>query len=358
MQKHVTGSSLRKAAVAVCGLLAGLLIAEVACKIHDVRTSRKRLRTVQSISRPSTIPGVRYELIPGVESITPGSPYAVRVNNLGFRGPDVKPEKGEGRFRIVILGDSISFGRMYDEQHIYPSILQQKLDAALPERDIEVINASMSGRDTWETRALLENRILPLSPDLVILQICLNDHIRLPAPEDTPNRGVFGERSWHTYSSLLLYMDQRIEGFRELRARLFKPFSLDNRTPAQVLANQTISPVRMIDVQSNWDAWSRELLAIQEITRHAGAHLLFAAFPIAHQVKNNFTEASTLLTELAASHGIPLFEVVGLLEGNPRKFMRDYTHLNNAGHRRVGAELALGIETYLRELDDLQQDEK
>jgi len=347
----ISRSALLKTFAAVTGLLAGLLLAETACKIHDVYTARNRLRTVQRISRPSTIPGVRYELIPGVKSITPGSPYAIRVNNLGFRGPDVEPDKPPDRFRIVILGDSISFGRMYDEQQIFASIIQQQLDNVLPDQDIEIINASMSGRDTWETRALLENRVVPLSPDLIVLQICLNDHIRLPPPDESSKRGAFGERPWYSYSSLLSLMDRRIVGFRKLHTRILDRFGIDAQSATDALLNQTISPVRMIDVEPNWDSWSDELLAINRIGREAGAQILFVAFPIVYQIKNNFREASPLLTELAAAHNIPLFEVVGLFGGNETKYLRDHTHLNRAGHRLVGTELAHTIGLFVREYE-------
>jgi len=128
---------------------------------------------------------------------------------------------------------------------------------------------------------LLEKRIVQLSPDLVVLKICLNDHIRLPPPDKDSKRGAFGERPWYSYSSLLSLMDRRIVGFRDLHTKTLKRFSIDTRSEFEVRANQTISPTRMIDVEPNWDSWSKELPAIRNITREAGAHLLFVASPIA-----------------------------------------------------------------------------
>ena len=144
MRVPLIKSALLKPCVVLCGIVAGLLLIEAACKIHDVYASHKLLMAAQLISRPSDIPGIRYELIPGVVASTPGSPYAIRVNHLGFRGPDVDPGKSPDRIRIVILGDSISFGRKYDEQDLYPSIIRQRPASTLPDQDIEIINASMT----------------------------------------------------------------------------------------------------------------------------------------------------------------------------------------------------------------------
>ena len=56
-------SILLKLATIGCGLLAGLVIAECACNLCDIRNTTKRLGVIRTISRVSDIPGVRYELI-------------------------------------------------------------------------------------------------------------------------------------------------------------------------------------------------------------------------------------------------------------------------------------------------------
>ena len=193
-----------------------VVLTEGVFKIMDIREKRARNRVVGRISRVSDIPGVRFEMVPNITTVTPRFKGLVRINNLGFRGEDVSLEKTPGTYRIAILGDSITFGRYLSEESVYPRVLEEQMNSpGKYPRPVEVINAAFSGRDTWEELALLEHRVLPLNPDLVVLQICLNDHVRFPPPEKGTAVGAFGDQAWWQYSSFLAYLDKRVEGFRK-----------------------------------------------------------------------------------------------------------------------------------------------
>jgi hypothetical protein len=104
------------------------------------------------------------------------------------------------------------------------SISGQKLEEVGP------FILKQNGRDTWEECVLLRERVLALEPDLVILQICLNDHVRLPDPYPHSPYGAFGERPRYSYSSLLRLLDNRVEGFREWHVVSLKKLHIDHRT--------------------------------------------------------------------------------------------------------------------------------
>ena len=89
----------------ILGLGIALILAEGISKVADVVTASKRLRVTRHISRTSAIPGVRYELIPNIESITPGERAIIRVNNLGFRGPDVPLEN-----MVAVYEEAVAYG--------------------------------------------------------------------------------------------------------------------------------------------------------------------------------------------------------------------------------------------------------
>jgi hypothetical protein len=62
-----------------------------------------------SFTRVSMRPGQTTELIPG--AVNPHFMGAgVRVNALGFRGAELDAPKPEGRFRLLAVGDSVTFG--------------------------------------------------------------------------------------------------------------------------------------------------------------------------------------------------------------------------------------------------------
>ncbi len=311
---------------------------EIFARIIDAVVSRRDKATVTRISRVSSIPGVRYELFPNITTTTPGLKQTIRVNNLGFRGRDVLQEKPPGTYRIAIVGDSISMDRSLPEKAIFPSLLEKKLNTRPGGPPVEVINASLSGRDTWEELAILRHKVLPLKPDLVILQICLNDHIRLPFPKPLSPIGVFGERAWWGHSVLVDLLDQRSRMFNTAH-RYFNFYVLGRRTSQGVLMDNFVDSNIMMDVEPDWEAWSRALLDFHDACRRAGVDDLFVVFPVEYLLRENATETLKSLTDLAAAHGIPLLDLIGPFSRHKPAPLRDYTHPNREGHQIVATEI-------------------
>lgn len=81
------------------------------------------------------------------------------------------------RFRIAVLGDSISAGLNLSRSEVFPSILRSMLnsDSISSPRTVEVLNFAVNGYRTIQEARLLETKVVRFSPDLVILQYCLND---------------------------------------------------------------------------------------------------------------------------------------------------------------------------------------
>lgn len=100
---------------------------------------------------------------------------AIRTNSMGLRGPEIALPKPEGVFRILILGDSVTFGWGVPEEATYPSQLATLLALLRPAQHYEVINAGVSGYGTWQELLWLQSVGLQLEPDLLIVQVHLND---------------------------------------------------------------------------------------------------------------------------------------------------------------------------------------
>jgi len=322
------------------GLLLALLFAEAVCKFMDLREAGQNRKVADRISRPSRIPGVRYELIPGASGLTPGQSEVVRVNRLGFRGPEVEAAKPPDTYRIAVLGDSIGFGRTLKEEEVFPYLLPRLLAEHAPGRNYEVINASLSGRDTWEEVAVLEHRLLDLNPDLVIIQVCLNDHIRLPSADPSGRRGVFGEEAWYQYSSLLALLDKRLPNFRKLHVRWAKALGFDMRTPNDVLKDYALDLRHIMDVEPNWEPWSREFLRASELCRKRGVQLLIAVFPLAVQIQREEQHSVPQLIELGGTQDIAVVDLVDAYRPHGPGVLMDYTHPNRRGHEIAAEYLA------------------
>lgn len=131
------------------------------------------------VHRKSEVPGLVYELAPGARGQYAG--VEVSINALGMRGPETTREKPPGTFRIVALGDSLTFGYGVRVDEAWPAALERALaaDPALPEllggRRPEVLNMGVAGYGTRDEAAVLEHKALALDPDLVIVGYFLND---------------------------------------------------------------------------------------------------------------------------------------------------------------------------------------
>jgi lysophospholipase L1-like esterase len=93
----------------------------------------------------------------------------VQANSLGFRDREFG-RKAEGARRVLVLGDSMTFGHRVAADDVYARQLEVRLGAG-----VEVFNLSLGGYDTLNEAALLKLHGPELAPDLVILGYCIND---------------------------------------------------------------------------------------------------------------------------------------------------------------------------------------
>ena len=87
----------------------------------------------------------------------------MQTNDLGFRDnrPSI-PAKEPREFRIVVLGDSFTFGPGVEYEHLYTSLLRSRLARAHPE--VSVINLAVEGYNIIQYEAVLEELGQRLSP--------------------------------------------------------------------------------------------------------------------------------------------------------------------------------------------------
>jgi len=98
----------------------------------------------------------------------------VRVNSKGLRGPEVAYEKAPGMFRVLVVGDSFTFGGQVEEDETFVVRLGHELQkaanrASSEPRQIETINAGVDGWNTANELAWLTSEGLRYEPDLVVL---------------------------------------------------------------------------------------------------------------------------------------------------------------------------------------------
>jgi lysophospholipase L1-like esterase len=99
----------------------------------------------------------------------------VHINSRGFRGDEPAIPKPAGRFRVVIIGDSLAMGWGVDDEETLSAELERRLHQQFPDRDLDVVNISVGGYDTFQEVGLLKRNVDQLEPDLVLVGFYSND---------------------------------------------------------------------------------------------------------------------------------------------------------------------------------------
>ncbi len=120
--------------------------------------------------RPAAHPSMRYELVPGATGRVGG--VDATINAQGYRGSEGRPGKSPG-YRIILLGDSVTFGMGLPLEDTFAFQLQQLLRQE--SQNMEVLNFGVIGYDIIQEVAHLEVQGLAYFPNLVVVSYVLND---------------------------------------------------------------------------------------------------------------------------------------------------------------------------------------
>jgi lysophospholipase L1-like esterase len=181
----------------------------------------------------------------------------VSINGEGFRGPEFSPDKKPATRRIVLLGDSTTFGFKVTEESTYAHLLADYLgeDGAAP---ITVINAGVMGYSSFQGRKLYELRLRRYAPDEVVILFGYNDH-HLASHSDLQRY------RWRYLEALGNYLNQAA------------PRSLVERLRAQVAAAPLDEePVPRVSL----DEFGDNLLALHRMAREDHARVVFLTVPV------------------------------------------------------------------------------
>ena len=122
------------------------------------------------------------ELKPNYQGLYYGD--MIKINSAGFRDYEYSFLKEKSTYRIVLLGDSMTFGPAVAMEDLYPKVLERLLNERASSRawdvqKIEVLNFSVPGYNTIQEYEYLRTKIISYEPDLIILNFFMNDVVAL-----------------------------------------------------------------------------------------------------------------------------------------------------------------------------------
>jgi lysophospholipase L1-like esterase len=161
-----------------------------------------------------------------VNTIVEERPGTFDVGVPDFRDRRPRMKKRENTFRIVILGDSYTWGSGVYAGDAYPQRLERRMSSVLTDLRAEVISWSQPGWNSTEAWQSLEPRLDLMTPDLVVVGYCLNDAESSSRKEREAIRREYGLDAWRRPVKSRGWLERRsalasrvLDAWRNVRSR-------------------------------------------------------------------------------------------------------------------------------------------
>ena len=166
---------MRAPARSALGALALGIVAALAVGEGLVRLAARWSPAVRDLAvprdrrEPRTFPSLAAYLASQPTQVVPHRNWFNYWNNaLGLNDEEFEVPKPPGRFRILALGDSFTFG-LVPYPHTVMTLLEARLRAACPGRDLDVLNFGIGGAGVRDYRAIVTLGLATYDPDLVLV---------------------------------------------------------------------------------------------------------------------------------------------------------------------------------------------
>ena len=265
----------------------------------------------------------------------------IHINNLGFRGPDIAPDKGNA-FRIVALGESQTFGpTLRDGEKPWPELLQDQFDQhASCGRRIQIINGGTEAYTIEDNLERMRRDIGTLKPDLIVSTHGMNGFFfglrRVPEPNEPGVR----PRASALIARASLTIERAAHDWRDRNSARARPAEPPPMTDAELMKTRYASDYRKLISLARENgadiALADSTLAVNEQSPREVKDFYGAVFkPIddiiaANQAHNRMVE------RIAREDGLPLIDMAAGVDGQwDDDLYLDIVHFTEAGNERV-----------------------
>lgn len=314
------------------GTLVGLGLCEGTLRLLDEPGFETAWQTGSSMHRAD--PELIYSLRPDAHYRWETEHFVedASTNSLGLRGAEPRAAAR----RVLVLGDSMTFGHGVGDAETYPYFLEQRLRAG--GEDVAVLNGGVKGYGLDQSYRRFRRRLRKLAPDLVVLAVNGNDFW------DGMKRPLF-----------LLEEDRLVprEGSRD---ELYRSFVLQRAVPPWLANSRTAAAITRglvsltaasrpefedYDERLRWSGRKAELLIrdLAALVRADGGAFVLVKLPVHSAPRDPYAWLPSFGDEL------PLLDLQAdpsWQAGRDELFLRGdpYFHFSVTGNARVAAELA------------------
>ena len=292
------GNILKKLALLAFSLLVVALLLELFLRVafyHSLDFSMEMWKYAVAMKRAVPDPNLSFVHEPNTHGFFMGQD--VNINSFGLRDHEFSPTKPPGVYRILVLGDSTTFGWGVSLDDTASKILERDLNARpIPGYPrFEVLNAGVGNYDTVQEVTYYKTRGRDFHPDMVILVFFIND------PEPVPRQKSIWliDRSY-----LVAFLTNRLDGV--LRKTGSRP---GWKAYYASLYNEDLP---------GYQACKAALLDLAATTREEHTKLIVALLPELHEINQEypFTTEHQKIKDVLAPTSTPVLDLIDGLKGH------------------------------------------
>lgn len=296
--------------------------------------------------------------------------YYVNTNSLGLNSPEVVLEKkSEDTIRILVVGDAFSMPEGMGFEDGYPALLEKEISKVISPRQVQVINAGVTGYGPTEEYPQLKELLPLVKPDIVVYEFFIDEfgQVGSNSQEKLASIGLGSSDEETSFDNLLQrsqvsgHLDKVFDSIRETLTGT----PSDWRYEKSLLRFYETGASRAYYSRENLALIQSHLAAMNEVCQDFDATLVIYFVPAAVEVSEPsdiayFPSDQDLLDKSRFDLDRPYANLVKIadelkiqtvnlkepLKQNPNQpvYFPDSWHWNQEGHRTVAKFIALDIE--------------
>lgn len=315
--------------------------------------------------RPSEYPGLYWENIPNYSGIFENT--RLSINEHGFRDRSYSIDKNRGSYRILNLGNSITFGQGVVIDSVYSKQLEVLLNAEPDTVHYEVINAGVEGYNSFQEYVYFKMKGIKFKPDVVLVGYCLTDPLVITSTKDpfiqnladsssvvTPNPDTMAPLKNSTqieaFSGNKPPILDLIKQYLDLHSMLYQFL---HQLVHNLKEDMGIRPplFQLLDKEATNDGWTRSAEALSQLAdlaRESNTKIVLVIFPVLYKLDNYpFGLVHEFVRTMAQQSGIAVIDLLPVYRkyqtGTLKISPSDSIHPNVLGHRLAAQTIFTNI---------------
>jgi len=270
----------------------------------------------------------------------------VETNAAAMRGPMPALERDASVRRVACIGDSFTFGDGVNFEDTWVAGLGSAFESAGGLQALEVLDFGVPGYESGDIALQLEDKVLPLKPDLVVYGMVLND----PTLRTDPELNRLGEAA----AAALLETIQPHTGLARL-SHIAALIQTRQRMRKLEATYRRFVRARFSKESASWQAFVEDLEHMQALTAAADAKLIVCIFPLLDSLVADypFTAQHKQVEQACAKLGIPAVNLLSAFDGQRAADLWVHPtdqHPNPRGHQLAQAAIAKALASREDEL--------